>query len=159
MAACANEYPTRIERSEPTITTEGQSYAAGDQVGSLCTFDIVTEAGTKAGVKLSVIGVLNSTDTPALDIWFFEREPTTVSADDDPASFNESVLFDHFLGHVEVAATDWSSDANHSVFTKLQAMPIRHFQEGLPGRIWAAVIARSAFTPVRIGIGIGVTVD
>jgi len=151
------EYPTRIQRSKQVLT--GSAYAAGDQVGALNTYDIVTEAGTRAGVTLTVIGALNSTETPALDIWLFERQPTTVSADNSPAAFNDSAVLDHFLGHVEIDATLWSTDANHAVFTKSQVIPIQHYQEGLPGRIWAATIARAAFTPVTLTIGIGVVVD
>ena len=159
MAACAPEYPTRVKRFDLTIDQEQPpDYAAGDQVGDLAHWDIVTEAGTKAGVTFCVVGHLASTDTPALDIWFFERE-TTPSADNSPAGFTGNVPRDHFLGHVEVTAGDWSTSANEAVFTRITTLPAHWFNEGEIGRVYGAVIARSVYTPVDLTIGIAVLVD
>jgi hypothetical protein len=152
------EYPSRVKRFNLTIDKELQGYVAGDQVGDLAHWDILNEAGTKAGVTVSVLGWLNSTETPALDVLFFNRTGT-VSPDGDPAAFADYFGRDHFLGHVEVAATDWTSDANHSFFTKTTTLPSEWYQEGPPGRLYGAVISRASWTPVDLTIAVGVLVD
>ena len=154
------EYPSRVPRYNLTNTQGGQTpnYAAGDQVGDLASWVVLHEAGTRGGITMSVIGWLNSTEAPAIDIWFFNRT-TAVSVDNSPAGFPAYACRDHFLGHVEVTANDWSVDSNQGVFSVTKSLPMQWIEEGVPGTIYGAVIARAAFTPTDMMIGIGVLVD
>lgn len=108
----------------PTISTS--AYTADDQLGDIKTLTaaVLTEGGT--GVIQSVAITDASKQEVALNILVFSSSPTVTSSDNGTLAISAAELASKFLGHIAVAAADYTTLNAASVATvKGVSLPVK----------------------------------
>lgn len=102
----------KLVEATPTIDTA--IYASGDQLGSLMTFENAVDGSSETGVIMSVTIFDGAKQNAALDILFFNSEPTIISSDNAALDISDSEMASKFLGSISFSASDYKSLANNS---------------------------------------------
>jgi len=142
------------------VGVSGAAYATGDVIGDTSPIKIEPVRGTYGtGVIHSLIVQDLSNQSGALDVVFFDSNPTaTTFTDNSPLDIADADL-PKVVGVVSVAAADYSAFADSVVAT------VRNI--GLPSKslsgnnLWVAVVSRDAKTYVadELSLVIGVLQD
>lgn len=136
-----------------SLVNSTPAYAVGDQLDGLQTITNAFDdsSGTATIVSVTVIDA-ESTST-AMDVLFFNDQPTVSSTDNVSLNISDSEMASKFLGSVRISTTDYISLAGNSVgTTKNQQLVVNSVksQNNLSGTsLWA--IVRCAGTPTFSG--------
>ena len=104
----------RVITMAPTLSLG--AYSAGDQVGGLLTLENALDSSSDTATVISVVVVDKAQQKAALDILFFNAQPTLLSSDNGALSISDSEMSGKFIGRVLIDAslyrdTQTSSDA------------------------------------------------
>ncbi len=127
-----------------TPTLDTNIYASGDQ---LCTANVLTAAldNTKGtGAILSVIVLDKQKRNAAMEILFFNSEPTIASAVNAALDISDSEMAAKFLGKVSVAGADYIDLLGCSVCAKVN---VGILLQGVAGSRDLYMVLQSKGTP------------
>lgn len=101
--------------SAPTISTS--AYAAGDNIGGLISLASAVRVSGGSGVINTVVVADKALQNSALDVVFFAANPTNTTFTDNAALTVHDTDLLTIVGHISVAASDYTSFADNSVAT------------------------------------------
>jgi hypothetical protein len=107
----------RLISTTPTIGTG--AYADGNHLGAVKEVTNAFDADGDTATLLSVQIVDKAAQAAALDILFFNAEPTLTSTDGTALNISDAEMTSKFMGRVSVAATDYTTVTSCSEATVL----------------------------------------
>lgn len=121
-------------RVQPTIAG-GVDYSQGDRIGQVSLLDNLPSCNNEHLTLLNVQAADRSGQCPPLDIWFFNKEPTSLTNENDPFDFDASDL-DNVAGCATILECDWCKTTNRSFANTVTQVPMKPM---LPqNRLWIA---------------------
>lgn len=137
------------KRLRPALDTN--AYSDGDQLGEA--IEIANFFRSVNGhARIESIKIVDAQSRKAeIDIFFFNREPTVTSSDNDALNIGDTEVRDKYVGHVKVAASDYEDFSANAIATKSNLdMPVHAIQDqddNPTGKsLWFILATRSAVT-------------
>lgn len=130
----------------PTISTS--VYAAGDQIGGIMELDpdLVNCEPNDAFVIQSISFIDKASQDAAIDLLFFS-ESVTLASDNAAADVSDADLVSYYLGHVSIAATDYSALNDNSVGSvRNVGLQLKMPTGGGDAKIYVAAVSRGTPT-------------
>lgn len=142
------------------VGVDGAAYGSGDVLGDKCPIKIeAVRSQSDTGIIHSVIVQDLSNQSGAIDIVFFDSNPSSTTFTDNAALDINDADLPKVIGIVSVVAADYKSFADNAVATvKGIALPIKSLSSP---NLWIAVVSRDTKTYVadELSIAIGILLD
>jgi hypothetical protein len=150
-------YTDIIKITGAQVGVDGATYGSGDVLGDKCPIKIeAAKSPFGTGIIHSVIIQDLSKQSGALDIVFFDSNPTATTFTDNAALDIADADLPKVIGVVSVLASDYAAFNDNSVATvKGISLPVKSLSSN---NLWIAVVSRDTKTYVADELSIAISI-
>ncbi len=142
--------PSDLFTVVPTIVPA--AYAAGDQIGTQGKHQLldVVEGPKTIALLESLILFDGAKQKSAIDILFWNSNPTVASTDNAPFDVTDAQCIEKLIGYVSIAAANYADLANSAVATvkdiRLPLQPLQNTDNSFGRSLWLSFVCRGTPT-------------
>jgi hypothetical protein len=129
---------------EATPTIDTSAYSVGDQLGGVMTFSTVADDTVKSGAILSIAIIDKIGQNSAIDIIFFNKNPTITSVDNAALDISDAEMADKAIAVARIDTSEYVSLNTNSISTIYQVgillQPKKHHLDNHDGKNFYAIM-------------------